>query len=269
MSAPKHLLRWKGRQSGPFAPEEIRARLKSSEIGLMHEVQMDGQWMSVEKFLAQTAPRPAAPPAPKPEKKAPAPQVKIEEPKPVPPKPIPLPPLTATMPAEQSLFFTAAAPREPAAEAQSGEMLAYAGFWLRGVAAIFDGAILGAFAWALRAIALAVAGETRAQLPAWLLLLVPILSVFGGWLYFALMESSEIQASLGKLAVGLIVTDLDGGRITFSHASGRYFGKIVSALTAGAGYFMAAFTGRKQALHDLVAGCHVLLRLPPSRIFEP
>jgi uncharacterized RDD family membrane protein YckC len=116
--------------------------------------------------------------------------------------------------------------------------------------------------------ALMVSGETRAPFPLWLTLLVLVLYLIGGWIYFALMESSEIQATLGKLAVGLIVTDLAGERITFSHATGRYFGKVFSALTVGVGYFMAAFTDRKQALHDVMAGCHVLLRLPPSRIFQ-
>ena len=78
-----------------------------------------------------------------------------------------------------------------------------------------------------------------------------------------------MQATLGKLAVGLIVTDLAGEPLTFGQANQRFFGKLVSALTVGVGYFMAAFTDRKQALHDLMAGCHVLLRLPPARLFQP
>ena len=150
----------------------------------------------------------------------------------------------------------------------SGETLAYGGFWLRYAAAAIDGVIISAISWAFAAMALMVSGETRAPFPLWLTLLVLVLYLVGGWIYFALMESSEIQATLGKLAVGLIVTDLAGERITFSHATGRYFGKVISALTVGVGYFMAAFTDRKQALHDVMAGCHVLLRLPPSRIFQ-
>lgn len=279
MTAPKHLLRWKGRQSGPFASEEIHTKLKSSEIGLMHEVQVDGQWMTVEKFLAQTAPRPPAPATPKQEKKAPAPPAEVGEPKwpapplLVPPPPPPLaslvPPLVPPMPAEHTSLSTPATHYEPAGKEPSGETLAYGGFWLRYVATAIDGVIVSAISWAFAAMAIMVSGGTRAPLPPWLVLFVLALYVVGSWLYFALMESSEIQATLGKLAVGLIVTDLAGERITFTHATGRYFGKMISSLTVGVGYFMVAFTARKQALHDLMAGCYVLLRLPPSRIFQP
>lgn len=280
MTAPRHLLRWKGRQSGPFAPDEIHTKLKSSEIGLMHEVEVDGQWMTVEKFLVQTAPRPPAPAAPKQEKKASALPVEVGRPKlpaapflvpPPPPPSAPLvPPPVPQMPAEHSPPLTRPAHYEPAGGGgPSGETLAYGGFWLRYVAASIDGVIVSAISWAFAAMAIMVSGGTRAPLPPGLVLFILTLYVAGSWLYFALMESSEIQATLGKLAVGLIVTDLTGERITFTHATGRYFGKIISALTLGVGYFMAAFTDHKQTLHDLMAGCHVLLRLPPSRMFQP
>ena len=274
MSAQKHLLRWKGRQNGPFALDEIRSQLKGSEIGLMHEVQVEGQWMTIEKFLAKTAPRPSIPPISKQELKSFAPPTKIEEsrlpvqrsePQPPPPQ---MPPPTPPAQMEQSHLSSQRPQHEMGSEAMSGETLAYGGFWLRYAAAAIDGVIISAISWAFAAMALMVSGETRAPFPLWLTLLVLVLYLVGGWIYFALMESSEIQATLGKLAVGLIVTDLAGERITFSHATGRYFGKVISALTVGVGYFMAAFTDRKQALHDLMTGCHVLLRLPPSRIFQ-
>ena len=82
------------------------------------------------------------------------------------------------------------------------------------------------------------------------------------WLYYALMESSAKQATLGKLAIGLKVTDTSGNRITFGRASGRYFGKIISGLIFNIGYIMAAFTERKQALHDMMANCLVILDRP-------
>jgi uncharacterized RDD family membrane protein YckC len=274
MSAQKHLLRWKGRQNGPFALDEIRSQLKGSEIGLMHEVQVEGQWMTIEKFLAKMAPRPSIPPISKQELKSFGPPTKIEEPRlpvqrsePQPPPPQMHPP-TPPAQMEQSQLSSQRPQHEMGSEAMSGETLAYGGFWLRYAAAAIDGVIISAISWAFAAMALMVSGETRAPFPLWLTLLVLVLYLIGGWIYFALMESSEIQATLGKLAVGLIVTDLAGERITFSHATGRYFGKVFSALTVGVGYFMAAFTDRKQALHDVMAGCHVLLRLPPSRIFQ-
>jgi len=83
--------------------------------------------------------------------------------------------------------------------------------------------------------------------------------MFGAvWLYFALMESSSKQATLGKMMIGVIVTDTDGNRISFGRASGRYFAKIPSAIILMIGYIMAAFTKRKQALHDMMAGCLVI-----------
>ena len=73
------------------------------------------------------------------------------------------------------------------------------------------------------------------------------------WLYFALLESSSMQGTLGKKALGMIVTDLSGNRIGFGRATGRYFGKILSAIILGIGFIMVAFTERKQGLHDLLA----------------
>jgi uncharacterized RDD family membrane protein YckC len=67
-----------------------------------------------------------------------------------------------------------------------------------------------------------------------------------------------------------VVTDQYGARIAFGKATGRYFGKIVSALILFVGYVMAAFTPRRQALHDLMAGTlvarrqHVALLNPPA-----
>jgi uncharacterized RDD family membrane protein YckC len=79
-------------------------------------------------------------------------------------------------------------------------------------------------------------------------------------LYYSVMESSPWQATLGKRALGLQVTDLQGRRISFGRATGRYFAKIVSGLTLSIGYLMAGFTRRKQALHDIIAECLVVRR---------
>lgn len=85
-----------------------------------------------------------------------------------------------------------------------------------------------------------------------------IAGLVSGWLYNALMESSAKQATIGKLACGLVVTDLQGQRISFGQASGRYFGKIISALILCIGFLMCAWTERKQCLHDMMASCLVL-----------
>jgi uncharacterized RDD family membrane protein YckC len=81
------------------------------------------------------------------------------------------------------------------------------------------------------------------------------------WIYYASLESSAWQATLGKKILGLKVTDLAGNRISFARASGRFFGKILSGMILGIGFLMAGFTERKQALHDILAGCLVLRQL--------
>ncbi len=86
------------------------------------------------------------------------------------------------------------------------------------------------------------------------------LSIVVSWLYEALMESSTQQATLGKLMLGLKVTDLQGNRISFARATGRHFAKIISGIILLIGFIMAGFTERKQALHDMIAGTLVRYR---------
>lgn len=91
-----------------------------------------------------------------------------------------------------------------------------------------------------------------------MILAFAVFSIFIQWLYYALMESSVKQATLGKMALGIKVVDYSGNRISFGKASGRYFGKILSGMIMGIGYIMAGFTEKKQALHDMLAGCLVV-----------
>ncbi|MEP1273854.1 MAG: RDD family protein, partial [Marinomonas sp.] len=89
--------------------------------------------------------------------------------------------------------------------------------------------------------------------------------VFGvvlSWIYFAAMESSQKQATLGKMALGIVVTDEAGGQISFLRATGRYFAKILSALILLIGFIMVAFTERKQGLHDMLASTLVVKGQP-------
>ena len=88
--------------------------------------------------------------------------------------------------------------------------------------------------------------------------LINIISFLIGWIYFAAMESSSKQATLGKLALGIKVTDYDGNKISFGKATGRFFGKILSGIIFCIGFIMVAFTNKKQGLHDLMAGTLVV-----------
>jgi uncharacterized RDD family membrane protein YckC len=126
----------------------------------------------------------------------------------------------------------------------------YAGFWIRFGAAFIDGLITGA---AGVIILFATGGSFENQNP-----LNNLINIIIGWLYAAAMESSDRQATLGKMAVGIKVTDMNGERISFGKATGRHFAKIISAIILLIGYIMAAFDSKKQALHDKMAGTLVL-----------
>lgn len=77
-------------------------------------------------------------------------------------------------------------------------------------------------------------------------------------IYGTLMESGKQQGTVGKMALGIKVTDMEGNKLTISKALLRHIGKIISAFTIFIGYLIALFTENKQALHDLIAGSMVV-----------
>lgn len=129
----------------------------------------------------------------------------------------------------------------------------YAGFWRRVIASLIDGFITAiAFAIISFMAGLFFHPHTSAGNES-LEAVMQLVSTAIGWLYYALLESSASQATLGKQAMGIKVTDLHGNRITFARATGRYLAKILSALILCIGFIMVAFTAKKQGLHDLLA----------------
>ena len=80
------------------------------------------------------------------------------------------------------------------------------------------------------------------------------------WLYFVMFESSKLQATIGKLAMGLAVIDCNGYRITFKKANARFFSKILSTLIIFIGFIMIVFSDKKQGLHDRIACTFVVKR---------
>jgi uncharacterized RDD family membrane protein YckC len=120
----------------------------------------------------------------------------------------------------------------------------YGGFWRRFLALVIDGVIFGAIEGVVgRILGYEVAGGMNLIL---------------SWLYYSLMESSKTQATLGKMVMGLKVTDMDGDRISLKRATIRYFSKILSAIILMIGFIMAAFNPKKQALHDKIAKTYVV-----------
>ena len=143
--------------------------------------------------------------------------------------------------------------------------LNYAGFWERFLAYCIDSAVLtlgsvivgflGAF---FIGFIMALMGMEVEEMENFFVILYYILAFVLSCLYFTIMESSGMQATLGKKALNLAVTDLSGNRITFGRANGRYWSKLVSIAIFGIGYIMAAFTEKHQALHDMIAGTFVV-----------
>lgn len=129
-------------------------------------------------------------------------------------------------------------------------------FWIRLVAYIIDLIVLSVVVGVLASImGLNIFDlESEASYDPTLNLISAVIS----WLYFALMESSERGATLGKMALGLRVVSNDGQRLSFLNATGRYFAKILSAMILCIGFLMIAFTDRKRGLHDMIASTLVV-----------
>lgn len=151
---------------------------------------------------------------------------------------------------------------------------AYAGFWLRVVGCLIDSVLLGAIFGAICIPIFLLTGlgaafdslvHNRQPDPAeifsfvWSIALVACASIVVGWLYYAYFESSDWQGTVGKKVMNLVVTDLQGNRVSFGRASGRYFARFITKLIPlGIGYILAGVTEKKQALHDMIASCLVL-----------
>jgi hypothetical protein len=49
------LLRWRGRQEGPYTGPVIEAKLAANEIGLLHEIYYEGKWITLRDYIAVRA----------------------------------------------------------------------------------------------------------------------------------------------------------------------------------------------------------------------
>jgi|WetSurMetagenome_2_1015567.scaffolds.fasta_scaffold132743_3 uncharacterized RDD family membrane protein YckC len=144
--------------------------------------------------------------------------------------------------------------------------LEYAGFWRRFGAYIIDYVILNAVSLGIGAITNLGINTTGSTTD------IDIFTYFFSanflWyfainfmadvLYWGLFESSPLRATPGKMVLSIKVTDIEGNRISFGRAVGRYLSKIISSLIFGIGYIMIAFTEKKQGLHDIMAGTLVI-----------
>lgn len=166
--------------------------------------------------------------------------------------------------------------RPMSAQVTAAPRVEYGGFWLRFLAYLIDGAVIliGICIVAIPLVFLTGLGaylshinpeedwnENGAGAIIAALFFLATASLVVTWLYHALMECSEWQATVGKKALGLVVTDMEGRRVSFGRATGRHFAKIVTnMIPLFIGFIMAGFTDKKQALHDMISGCLILRR---------
>jgi uncharacterized RDD family membrane protein YckC len=235
---------------GPFTPAQVAEKLQSGEFSLDSLAHVEGlsQWTPLRDVLARVAAE--LPPTP-------------------PSVPDALP--VAVQPVAPPAYSYAATMSPP-------PHLIYAGFWHRVAAHILDNLIVSvpfAILWFIAVISLVGVGVfsqaslqngSQPHAPSAALIGTIIIAYLGlilgrflaVWLYHAILESGPHQSTWGKRVLGLKVTSYTGQRISFGHATGRYFSTLVTNMTMGIGYLMVAFTDRKQALHDMIAGTLVV-----------
>lgn len=148
----------------------------------------------------------------------------------------------------------------------------YGGFWIRFVAIIIDGIIIGVVGFLITlplrlimgvsAISIAQSQDPSAALAA----LPAILGMAGlsvlinvalGVAYEGYFVSTK-GGTIGKLALGLQIIRLDGSRLSFGQACGRYFARILSGIILYIGFIMAAFDSEKRSLHDRICNSLVI-----------
>jgi len=143
-----------------------------------------------------------------------------------------------------------------------GGEVVYAGFWKRVAASLIDGVIVGIGGSIISMLVLTVLGIGMAVSwsdiamgtgPALLQVVNWVVSIGIAAAYYGGFHASRAQATLGKMAIGIKVVRTDGDQISLARGIGRYFATWISYLILGIGFLMAAFTERKQGLHDFIS----------------
>lgn len=135
----------------------------------------------------------------------------------------------------------------------------YGGFWKRVIAYLIDAFII---AFPVTMIFGTVIPEVlkteNVEVTSITVSMPQVIMLVASWVYFAGLESSAWQATVGKKMLGMQVTDTSGERINFIKATIRYLAKFLSSFFLMIGFIMVAFTAKKQGLHDFIAGTVVL-----------
>jgi uncharacterized RDD family membrane protein YckC len=273
---------------GPFTRAQIEHGLNRGDFTAKYLAHAPGltEWLplgEVIEFVDRSAGpnAPTLPPVPEARLLPPVPEppTRIESGAPVVTKPAPAPPILpppvqrmAEKPAPLSAPVFPAGDISSKQEAMPEVDLTPASFFLRGIAFVIDCCILflpvlilyvlGALAIEIPAAWHHIAHQTRMdewthlEQNTWRLLV--LVAVGFGWLYGAGLESSRSQATVGKRWMGIKVTDVQGDRLSFVRATGRYAAKYLSALPFFLGFIAALFSSRRLAMHDRLSGTRVV-----------
>ncbi|OAX53109.1 RDD family protein [Xanthomonas graminis] len=243
---------------GPMPAEQLQQRFQRGEVGLTTLVWRDGlsQWRPLADVVDELG-LTQAPAASAADAAAAAPHV---------PDAQAVPSAWTTPDAAAAAHSPYAAPTatlgEEARFVGGGEVV-QAGFWKRTAAYLIDGMLVGIVSQMIQLVIMlgffGFSGLGGGRTPDFstasgilILVLVYLLPMAMSALYFGLFHASTKQATLGKMAIGIKVVRTDGSRISVGRGIGRYFGFLLSSLTLFIGFLMAAFTERKQALHDML-----------------
>jgi uncharacterized RDD family membrane protein YckC len=288
--APQWYIQHQGKTHGPFTSAKLKELVDTAKVSPATLIRKgeSGQWIEAGKIqgLMQPGATPSAAAAKpagtvaKPAGTVAKPAGAVAKPAGAPAKPAPAKPAAPINPyaiqanphdeafwgdleKSQAPKMVGAPTPAAAAPTASGSKAPtnYAGFWLRGVALLIDGVVLmvlgGSFGFVAGfGMGLAGYGDDEKLLQAVGFGLGLIIQ----WAYYVFMESSYKMATVGKSLLGLIVTDMDGRKIGFGRANGRFFGKYLSAFTFGIGLIMAGFTQKKQTLHDMITSTLVSIK---------
>lgn len=259
---------------GPIDAAEIRRRFAAGELNSRSLVWREGltQWLPLEQVADELdVALDAVPEASAPPRMA----ITAEAPAYAQDDPRPAPPASTDRALEQAYAASARDASATAGRGIDGEDVVDAGFLRRLAALMIDGVLLGVATYALVFLMLIIVGagvgglmtmfeaSASGEPPSGPLLFVfvfgfYVLPFIMRWAYYTFFTSSAWQATPGKRAVGIKVVDLEGRRLSTGRATGRWFAAALSYLTFYIGFLMAAFTDRKQALHDLVASTRVV-----------
>ena len=271
-SAPWYYVNADRQRQGPVPASAIRELSATGAVNARTLVWRQGmpQWLALAQVAAELgvvladvpaapSPLPMPPPAPAP---APVEAPVVSEPKRA--------AAAHTYPdaALQQAYAAqvGADPQARQAFAADGHVV-YAGFWKRFAANFIDsfivgmvGGIIGGVIGAIFGVAMfgggmdPVAGSLVSNGVNFLV------GIVLGLLYYGGFHSSESQATPGKLLIGIKVARGEGDRLTPMRAGARFLATYINLLTLGIGWLIAAFTERKQALHDFICDTVVVDR---------